>query len=358
VFTLEQLGFGRFFSSQFALSPDNDNLVARVVADGLDVFPLAGIDATFGELSGKLRQHIGNVPMDRPIVGDWVTVTQQGDRAVIHHLLDRRTLLLRRAAGSLVQAQAIAANVDQYFIVTAPGSDFSPRRLERYVAAVWDSGASPIVVLNKTDLEDHLEPLLKQIAEVALALPIVAVSATTGVGLETLQGHLKPGTTSAFIGSSGVGKSSLLNQLMGTACKPTSTLDSTGRGRHTTTRRELVVLPSGGALIDTPGLREFGLVEEGSGLDVAFADILALASSCRYGDCSHTSEPGCAVLKAVGDGRLPSSRHASYIQLRREASAAAARRSPAQMANSKKRWKSIHKQVRSIGKLNPKYRDE
>jgi ribosome biogenesis GTPase len=291
-------------------------------------------------------------------VGDWVTVTEQGTRAVIQHVFERRTLLLRRAAGSDAQAQAIAANVDRYFVVTAPGEDFSERRLERYLTAVWNSGASPVVVLNKTDLGDELESLTQRIAEVALAVPIVLVSARTGSGLDTLRGHLERGLTAAFIGSSGVGKSSLLNQLLERTQLSTSPLDSTGRGRHTTTQRELVVLPNGAIVIDTPGLREFGLVEEGTGLDTAFADITACSEYCRYADCTHTHEPGCAVLQAARDGELSAERLESYHRLSREAAIAAARRDPSQFANSKKRWRSIHKQVRALGKTNQKYRKD
>lgn len=358
MFSLEQLGYSPFFSAQIELIAQEELNVARISADGRDVFQLAGVESSLGELSGKLRQRVQTHHLDRPIVGDWVTVSQHGARAVIHHVLERRTLLLRRAAGSDAQAQAIAANVDRYFIVTAPGEDFSQRRLERYLTAVWNSGASPVLVLNKTDLAEASEPLAQRLAEVALAVPIVMVSAQTGAGLDTLLRHLERGLTAAFIGSSGVGKSSLLNRLLEHNHQPTSTLDATGRGRHTTTQRELVVLPNGAVVIDTPGLREMGLVEEGSGLDAAFADITALSEHCRYTDCTHASEPGCTVVQATLDGTLPAARLESYHRLRREVAATAARRDPAQIANSKKRWKSIHKQVRALGKTNPKFRKD
>jgi ribosome biogenesis GTPase / thiamine phosphate phosphatase len=354
VIEIEDLGYGPFFAAELSLLAEPALVAARVAADGRDLFPLAGRAAWFGELSGKLRQRIGEGRSDRPVVGDWVAVTEQGDRAVMHHVLDRRTQLRRRAAGSDSLPQTIAANVDVYFVVTAPGRDLNPRRLERYLTAVWDSGASPVVVLNKIDLAEQVEPLLGCIVEVAPAVPIVPVSARVGSGIDALRAHLGRGLTAAFIGSSGVGKSSLVNLLTGEDRQPIAAIGIDGRGHHTTSRRELLLLAGGGVLIDTPGLREFGMAAAGSGLDFAFADLVQFAGHCRFGDCTHSDEPGCAVVDAVARGALPAVRLESYQRLRAEAAAAEARRNPVLGANSKKRWKAVGKLRRHLAKSSDK----
>jgi ribosome biogenesis GTPase / thiamine phosphate phosphatase len=354
VIQLDGLGYGPFFAAQLELLAQPELVAARVVADGRDLFPLAGCAACFGEVSGKLRQSIREGLTDRPVVGDWVAVTEHGDRAVIHHVFDRRTQLRRRAAGSDAHSQTIAANVDVFFVVTAVGRDFNPRRLERYITAVWDSGASPVVVLNKTDLCAEVETLLQSIEASAPTVPIVAVSARVGSGIDALRAQLGRGLTAAFIGSSGVGKSSLVNLLTGEDRQPTAAIGVEGKGRHTTSRRELLALSGGGALIDTPGLREFGIVDAGPGLDVTFADVAEFACRCRFGDCTHADEPGCAVVDAVARGALPAVRLESYQRLRREVAAAEARRNPVLGSNSKKRWKSIRKIQKALLKSDGK----
>jgi len=353
---LERIGYNPFFAAQFELLNQPDLCAVRVAADAHDRFPIVGAHAAFAELSGRLRLAIEEGRALRPAVGDWLAVSESGDLATIHYVLDRRTCLRRRAAGTHAGVQVIAANVDVYFIVTAVGRDLNPRRLERYLTAVWDSGASPVLVLNKCDLADSVEPLIHTMGEVAPAVPMVCVSATTGNGVDTLQAHLEPGVTGAFIGSSGVGKSSLVNRLGGDRLQRTSPVGPEGKGRHTTSRRELVTLPQGGVLIDTPGLREFGLAEVGPGLDVVFADVLEFASLCHYADCTHTIEPGCAVTLAVAEGTLASARFHSYLCLRAEAEAAQKCRSPQQLANSKKRWKVIHKSAKAFYKTSGKWK--
>ncbi len=353
---LEEIGYSPFFAAQLELLEQKEWLPARLAADARDVFPILGSGPAWAKPSGRLQHAIRAGGAEPPIVGDWLAVSVEGESAVIHHVLDRRTCLRRRAAGSPVRAQALAANVDVYFVVTAVGRDFNPRRLERYLTAVWDSGASPVIVINKVDLVDSVEPLVASLGDVALAVPILGVSAQGGAGVDVLLGHLGPGITAAFIGSSGVGKSTLVNQLCARQRQATGHLDAIGRGRHTTSRRELVSLPGGGMLLDTPGLRELGLVELGEGLDVAFADIADLAIACHYTDCTHGEEPGCAVKAAVGSGALSEARWASYRRLRAEAEAAAARRGGARAANSKKRWKAIHKGVKSLYRRSDKYR--
>jgi ribosome biogenesis GTPase len=348
---LELLGYTPFFAAQAELLNEPHLVPARVVADARDTLPIIGTKATWAHPSGRLRLAIDTGDAERPAVGDWLLVADEGDTAVIHHVLDRRTSLKRRAAGSDTRTQVIAANVDVFFVVTAVGRDYNPRRVERYLTAVWESGASPVVVLNKADLAESVQPML---GEVALAVPIVSVSAQTGQGIDALSAYLGEGASAAFIGSSGVGKSTLVNRLLEDNKQSTLPLGIAGKGKHTTSRRELIALPSGGVLIDTPGLREFGIVEL-DGLDATFADIVELARACHFTDCTHTEEPGCAVNAAVAAGELPCERLASYLRLRQEAEAAQRRRNVGQ-SNSKKRWKAIHKSVKALYKTSNKYR--
>ncbi|MFT4040486.1 MAG: ribosome small subunit-dependent GTPase A, partial [Thermomicrobiales bacterium] len=325
---LETLGFSAYFAAQFAELARPDLVPARIAADGQSVWRLAGCRAALGELSGKLRHGLAHE--ERPAVGDWVAVADGEARAIIHHILPRRTALARRAASLDAVSQVIAANVDLFGIVTSANQDLNPRRVERYLAAVWESGASPMIVLNKTDLVDDVAPLRALLDEVALAVPVVEASAATGAGLTDLQAMLAPGKTVAFIGSSGVGKSSLVNRLLGREAQHVSGIrEDDARGRHTTTRRELLPLPGGAVLIDTPGMREFGLTEDGGGVDAAFADISELAEQCRFNDCRHEGEPGCAVQAALAAGTLAPERWESYRKLQREAAAYEARQDPA-----------------------------
>jgi ribosome biogenesis GTPase len=348
---LEDLGFGPYFASQFAhLERARPGLVAaRIAADGAGIYHLLGCRARLGELSGRLRHELSGV--DRPAVGDWVAVADDADRAVIHHLLRRRTAMIRRAADTDATAQLIAANVDVFCLVTSANRDLNPRRIERYLTAVWESGANPVIVLNKVDLVDDLAPLIRAISSVALGVPTVEASALTGVGIDALRAHVGRGTTVGLVGSSGVGKSSLINRLVGRELQHVSDIrEDDARGRHTTTRRELVPLPGGGVLVDTPGMRELGLLEDDGGIDAAFSDIAEIAQACRFNDCLHESEPGCAVQAALYAGLLSSERLLSYRKLQREIAAAERRRDPILAANERRRWKTIHKELRALEK--------
>ena len=274
--TLETLGFDAFFAEQFAQLGRADVVPARVAAEGQSAFHLAGCRAPLGDLPGRLIKTLGKT--ERPLVGDWVAVVDGAERASIQHVLARRTTLVRRAASTKAETQVVAVNVDVFFVVTAVNREFNERRLERYVSAVWNSGASPVVVLNKVDLGADLGPLLEAIERAAIGVPVVRTSAVAGDGLEELRSHIAAGRTVGFIGSSGVGKSSLTNRLLGREVQAVGGLRDDERGRHTTTGRQLMVLAEGGVLIDTPGLRELGLVDdEGGGLDTSFADVAAFA---------------------------------------------------------------------------------
>lgn len=341
--TLEELGYFPYFSTQFEMLEDASRLVpARVAAESHGLYELVGCASALGELAGRLHRQA----LDRPTTGDWVAVSQHGDRATIQHVLDRRTILKRRAADSDAAVQVIAANVDTTFIVTSANQELSPRRLERYLVAVWESGADPIVVLNKIDLVADPAPLVEEIEAIAQAVPVVRASAHTGVGIDALESHWSPGKTVAFIGSSGVGKSSLTNRLLGQEVQDTRSIGFEAKGKHTTTRRALLVVPGRGVLIDTPGMRELGIVDAEVGLDVAFSDIARLAERCRFRDCQHDTEPQCAVLAAVDAGELARTRLASYHKLKREMLAARARQDPVLASNIKRRWKSISKSQR------------
>lgn len=268
------------------------------------------------EVAGQLR-HAALGPADLPAVGDWVAVRDapEAAAATIDALLPRRTVFSRKAAGDETVEQVVAANVDVVFLVSALGPDLNLRRLERYLAAGWDSGADPVVVLNKSDLADDLAAETAEVEAVAFGVPVHVVSAADGTGLGELARHVEGNRTAALLGSSGVGKSSLVNRLLGSERQDVADLRADGRGRHTTTHRELIPLPGGGLLLDTPGMRELGLWEAGAGLDQTFADVAELAAACRFRDCAHKGEPGCAVLDAVAEGRLPAERLESYRKL-------------------------------------------
>jgi ribosome biogenesis GTPase len=268
-----------------------------------------------------------------PAVGDWVGLRD----TTIAAILPRRSAFIRKRAGNSSDEQVLAANVDTAFLLAGLDDDFSLRRLERYIATAWESGAEPIVVLTKTDLADDVEGATLAVESVAIAVPIHPISNVTGEGIDELGAHLCPGRTVVLLGSSGVGKSSLLNALAGSELMRTAAIAADGTGRHTTTHRELVQLPGGGLVIDTPGLRELQFWE--GDLGAAFEDIDSLAADCRFRDCAHATEPGCAVLGAVDDGTLALDRLRSWRKFQRELESIAARTDKRLNAARKKRWK-------------------
>lgn len=258
---------------------------------------------------------------DYPTVGDFVRCLPSplGD-AWITGTMPRRSLFARHLPGKTIGEQAIAANFDEVFILASLNRDFNIRRIERYVSIAWQSGATPVVVLTKLDLAPDTSGMVAQVQEAAPGVGVHAVSALTGEGMDALQGRLRPGMTVVLLGSSGVGKSSLVNALAGETVMDTGAVRADdARGRHTTTHRQLLVLPSGAEVIDTPGMRELGLWDAEEGVEAAFSDIDALAAGCRFSDCAHGAEPGCAVKAAIAEGRLEEGRLRSYHRLRREA---------------------------------------
>jgi ribosome biogenesis GTPase len=312
---LQDLGWDAFFAEAFRPYEDDNLIPARVAARHHGPCELL---TELGRLGGVPAGRLGDDEL--PAVGDWVAVRPlDGERkAVIEAVLPRRSAFMRKEALSRTVAQVVAANVDTVFLVTAFGGDLNPRRLERYLTSAWDSGSTPVIVANKLDLAVDSFAELAAVEAVALGVPVLAVSASSGEGMDELETHLAPGRTIALLGSSGVGKSTLVNRLAGREVLVTAEIAADGRGRHTTTHRELVPLPSGALLIDTPGMRELQLWADEAVLDSTFAEIAELATECRFSDCSHEHEPGCAIKQALADGSLPKERFASYRKLQRE----------------------------------------
>ena len=317
---LEALGWSQFFAEAFEPYEPEGLTPARVAVQERGVVVLFTTAGTV-----QARGHA--------VAGDWVAF--DGERGEIRAVLPRRTRFSRKEPW-LTEEQVVAANVDTAFLVTDCGRDFKPRRLERYLTATWDSGADPVIVLTKSDLADDVSETVAEAEAVAFGVPVHAVSSVTGDGLEALDPELVPGRTVVLLGSSGVGKSTLANRLLGQELLATGDLRRDGRGRHTTTHRELVRLPGGALLLDTPGMRELQLWADESALEETFADIAELAGRCRFSDCAHGSEPGCAVRGALADGTLPKVRWESYSKLQRELRALAVKQDARLRSESRK----------------------
>ena len=292
-------------------------------------------------VSGKF-QFDAQSPSDYPAVGDYVMVSYADpDTAVIHQVLPRRSLFVRRAAGTSKMEQVVAANIDTVFLCMSLNNDFNLRRLERYLAATWESGAAPVVVLTKADLCEDVSSKQAEVETITMGVPILTTSAMDTDGYGQIMPYITEGRTVAFVGSSGVGKSTLINCLLGEERLATDGLRNDDKGRHTTTHRELLVLPNGAMVIDTPGMRELGMWDAAPGVEQTFTDIEALAAQCRFRNCSHTSEPGCAVRAAIRSGELDSGRWRSYQKLKNENSYAGD--SERYLAAKEKKFKEISK---------------
>jgi ribosome biogenesis GTPase len=334
----ERFGWHTLFEQQVAQLDRADLHFARIVEEQRGLYRIAGDADGWVEVSGRFRHDAINAAAF-PSVGDWVGVRD----GIIHVRLERRGTVSRAAAGRAVEEQVVAANVDVIFLVTALSGDLNTRRLERYLTMVWDAGALPVVVLNKADLCDDPLAAAESVRARLPMIDVVIVSALEEAGLETLAPYLRPAQTVALLGSSGVGKSTLVNRLIGAEVFRTSAVsDEDGKGRHTTTARQLVELPGGALLIDTPGMRELQPWADESAVSGAFDDIVSLAEACRFSDCAHGSEPGCAVREAIEGGRLEADRLEHFQRLAREAAYEARKHDKATAAEHKRRWKQIH----------------
>ena len=350
---LNGLGWDGNWTKQFEPFAQEGLHPARVVCQHGDAYDLWAQEGELrADVSGRFR-HVHASRADWPAVGDWVAVMPRPaeQAATIHAVLPRRSRFSRKAAGEETVEQVVAVNVDLVFIVSGLDGDFNVRRLERYLALAWESGARPVIVLNKADLCPDAVPRVAAAEGVAFGVPVIVTSAATADGLEALRAKLGPGLTGVFMGSSGVGKSSLVNALLGrTRQSVRAVREDDSRGRHTTTSRQLVLLPGGGMVIDTPGMRELRLWVDGDSVDRAFADIGTLAAQCRFDDCTHQSETGCAVQAAVVSGLLTPERLSSYHKLQREAQYVAMRQTQSARIIEKTRWKQIAQEQRRLKK--------
>ena len=344
--TLEDLGWTSAFAQAFEAHRADGVAPARVSLEHTHIYRVIEPEGErLARVSGRLR-HAATGRADFPAVGDWVVVEAApgGGDARIRAVLPRATHFSRRAAGSPTEEQVLAANIDVVFLVSGLDHDFNPRRIERYLVTAWESGAAPVIVLNKADLVENPAAFVGEVTALAAGVPVHAVSARHPESMAALRGHLGPGRTAALLGSSGVGKSSIANALIGEELLRTREVrESDSRGRHTTTGRQLVVLPGGGILIDTPGMRELQLWDAGESVVGAFADVEAIGEGCRFRDCRHTGEPGCAVVAAVAAGMLPDVRLESFRKLQAE-----------QLFQATQQEERARLEVKRIGKVGAK----
>jgi ribosome biogenesis GTPase len=341
---LETFGWNEFFATNFAPLTAEGYSAGRVAVQHKTQYELY---TEFGELNAETTgrmQHDARSKKDLPVVGDWVVIRarEQEGKATIYDILPRKSKFSRKVAGTRTEEQIVAANVDTVFLVMGLDGNFNLRRLERYLVVAWESGADPVVVLNKADLCHDVDQKVREVESVALGVPIVVMSAINDRGLDLVLAHVKRGTTGALLGSSGVGKSTIVNHLLGRELLRTQQVRATDdRGRQTTTRRELIVLPSGGLLMDTPGMRELQLWGGDEGVKDVFEDIAELARQCPFRDCQHGPEPGCAVQQALEAGTLDPGRFASYQKLQKEIAYLSRREDKPAELIEKERWKKI-----------------
>ncbi|MFH1378283.1 MAG: ribosome small subunit-dependent GTPase A [Planctomycetota bacterium] len=348
--SLESFGWSQLWQNKFSEYEADGLVPARISHEHRDLY---GIFCERGErqaeISGRFR-FSARRRSDFPAVGDWVVIESIDDisRCCIHAVLMRQTEIMRKGAGTGADEQVVAANADTACLVSGLDEDFNLRRIERYLTLAYQSGATPVIVLNKSDICPDLAPVIETVTSIAPGCEIFPVSARSGVGMDALRSRLAPGTTGVLLGSSGVGKSSIINALLGSdALKTAPVREDDGKGRHTTVHRQLLQLPRGGLLIDTPGLREIQLIADPQALSQSFATLSEIATDCRFRDCTHVNEPGCAVIEAVNDGRLDPANYESYLKQRKEIRHHQIEQDVHLKNAEKKRWISIMKSVKN-----------
>lgn len=341
---LEKLGWNEHFETAFSELKKEGYAAGRVALEH------KGMYRVFTEYGDLLAEITGNLRFraydreDFPAVGDWVVlkVRLAEQKATIHEILPRTSKFSRKAAGPDMSEQLVATNINTVFLVNALNRDFNLRRMERYLTITWESGANPVIVLSKADLCEDVEEKVAETESVAFGVPIHVISAANNEGLEALTGYFEKNETVALLGSSGVGKSTLINRLYGEDVQQVKDIrEGDDRGRHTTTHREMISLPGGGILIDTPGMRELQLWEGEESLSHSFNDVEELAEQCRFRDCTHKSEPGCAVQTAIDEGTLAEERFNSYLKLQRELAYLERKTNKKAQREEREKWKKV-----------------
>ncbi len=353
---LKDLGWNDFFQAYLHEYKDGNLTPARVSLQQKLSYKVMTVDGDFeAVIAGKLR-HEAESSSDFPVVGDWVLVefSEMDGKAIIKHVLPRKTKISRdtssrKSLKKITDEQVVVANVDTIFLISALDDDLNLRRLERYLALIWDSGASPVLVLNKADVCEDIEAAIQAVHEIAMGVPVHVISAVLSQGIDELRQYIQSGKTIGMLGSSGVGKSTIINKLLGEEkFKIADIGEYKDKGRHTTTHREMVLLPQGGILIDNPGMRAVQVWEGEEGISKSFEDIETFAEQCKFNDCRHINEPDCAVIQAVESGELPRDRYESYLKLLKEQDYRSRKENWATRQNTKKRWKEISKSIRRL----------
>jgi len=362
--SLAAYGWDSFFINHFRKLNIQSSVPCRIISEYKSSYRVQNEAGEFSAmLAGRMRYNV-NPEFGYPAVGDWVAAIQADEeQCIIHAVLPRKSKFSRkseyrrRADGMKSDEQVIASNIDTVFVVSAlDGRNFNLRRMERYLTLAWKSGASPVIVLNKVDLCSDAESYIRDTEEIAVGVPVHAVSAIEYTGISGIRNYIATGQTAALLGSSGVGKSALINALLGSEKQVTNeTRAVDGKGRHTTTHRELILLPGGGLVMDTPGMREIQMWGNETDLRDSFDDIESLALQCRFSDCLHDTEPGCAIREAIENGNLDVSRYESYLKLRKELRYVALREDGTLRQEEQLKWKKIHKAAKQLKKH--KYKD-